>query len=667
MQSKIAGVTAASFVSASYDIKSGISSLTDEGVADMTAAAVVTAKATKGIPEQMTSLFATSYGIFKKQNAQMSDADWGNMFGATLAKSVQQFKTDGAKMQQAIESAGAFASNLGMGLQEEMAVLGMMQTSMQAGEAGTALRAFAESSAGAHEAFQGLAKNSKNPIRVKILDDNGQLRAMPDILQDLKLRYGETLDGFESAEIKKAFGTTEALKLINALWGQEDAVRANVEALNEAASAGSEFTEQMAAAVDNNFAAKMDIIGQKWEVMRQKIGLRLVPIFDVLLPKIGAFLDRMSNWISAHPRLITGIGVVVAGVAALTGGIAVLALGLAPLIAGWATLRFSMTLFSVAFKAVGRMMLFNPIGLAVAAIAGGAYLIIRNWDAVSGFFRDLWSSIRNNAEGAWNSLRELLRFTPLGLIMPQWQTVATFFSSMWSGIRANAEGAWNGLRELLRFTPLGVIMPQWQGVTTFFTTVWDSIKLVNATGWEGVKEIVSGWPAFMREIGTQMLQGLMSGIKSKFGAVKEAIGGVGDGAKNWLKNRLGIRSPSRVFMALGGHISEGLAVGIQRREGLATARMEGLRRKLIGAGAAGGVALSGGMAAASPIESYLNASNNAVAAGGANREIVYQPTYNINIGAGVAGDHDQLEALIRRMLAEQAERDKADLRRLLHD
>ncbi|GLO70927.1 hypothetical protein MACH17_24440 [Phaeobacter inhibens] len=86
LQNTYVGLTTEAFVRAAYDIRSGVSSLTDEGVAAMTASALTVAKATKGVPESMTSLFATSYGIFKKQFAEMSDADWGDMFGAALAK-----------------------------------------------------------------------------------------------------------------------------------------------------------------------------------------------------------------------------------------------------------------------------------------------------------------------------------------------------------------------------------------------------------------------------------------------------------------------------------------------------------------------------------------------------------------------------------------------------
>lgn len=61
-----AGTSKADFITASYDIKSGIASLTDEGVAQFTQLAALTGKATKSTTEEMGSLFATGYGIYNE-------------------------------------------------------------------------------------------------------------------------------------------------------------------------------------------------------------------------------------------------------------------------------------------------------------------------------------------------------------------------------------------------------------------------------------------------------------------------------------------------------------------------------------------------------------------------------------------------------------------------
>ncbi len=49
-------------------------------------------------------------------------------------------------------------------------------------------------------------------------------------------------------------------------------------------------------------------------------------------------------------------------------------------------------------QAFNLVLLANPIGVvmvAIAALAGAGYLLIKNWEAVKGFFIDLWNSIKN--------------------------------------------------------------------------------------------------------------------------------------------------------------------------------------------------------------------------------------------------------------------------------
>ena len=80
-----AGTTKADFIAAAYDIKSGIATLSDEGVAEFTSLAGLTAKATKSTVGEMTSLFATGYGIYKNYYDDMSDIEFGEMFSAGIA------------------------------------------------------------------------------------------------------------------------------------------------------------------------------------------------------------------------------------------------------------------------------------------------------------------------------------------------------------------------------------------------------------------------------------------------------------------------------------------------------------------------------------------------------------------------------------------------------
>ena len=415
LQGQWAGVTAASFTRAAYDIKSGISSLSDEGVASMTEAAAITAKATKASTEQMTSLFATSYGLFKRQYQDMSDQDFGGLFAASLSKSVQQFMTTGEKMQQAIQSAGAGAVNLGMDMREQLAVLGMMGTSMSGGESGTSLRAFTENAAKAHEAFLDLSTTGDNPISVRILDENGQLRQMPDILSDLKGRYGDTLDAFESQEIKQAFGTTEAVKLINALWGQEDALQANVKALVDASDSGLEFAKAMAAAANEGLDAQLKLLGQRKDLFLQEIGEVIGPQLNKILPIISNVLKSLEQWVAENPKLASGIAAVVLAVAGLAAVMAPVFMAMASLVGAWGVLNFGLVKSLVAigqvikiFQIFKLVLMANPIIAIAVGIALAAGMIYTYWEPISTFFAELWDGIEARFAGAFEFVRGIM-------------------------------------------------------------------------------------------------------------------------------------------------------------------------------------------------------------------------------------------------------------------
>ena len=81
--------------------------------------------------------------------------------------------------------------------------------------------------------------------------------------------------------------------------------------------------------------------------------------------------------------------------------------------------------------------------------------------------------------------------------------------------------------------------------------------------------------------GADLIGGFLGGIKSLISDVKSEITGLIDWIPETVKNLLGISSPSKVFMEIGGFVGEGLAIGLERSipdvikssHGLATAAL----------------------------------------------------------------------------------------------
>ena len=79
-----------------------------------------------------------------------------------------------------------------------------------------------------------------------------------------------------------------------------------------------------------------------------------------------------------------------------------------------------------------------------------------------------------------------------------------------------------------------------------------------------VKTAVSEKVNSLKEVGKNLIKGFIGGIKSMAQGAINAVKGVVEGAINGAKTLLGINSPSRVFMEIGGYTSEGFAIGLDK-------------------------------------------------------------------------------------------------------
>nr|WP_317893798.1 hypothetical protein [uncultured Sphingomonas sp.] len=102
---------------------------------------------------------------------------------------------------------------------------------------------------------------------------------------------------------------------------------------------------------------------------------------------------------------------------------------------------------------------------------------------------------------------------------------------------------------------------------------------IKAVVWNGLLLL----PRLAVQFGVNTVRGFVSGMRQMFGFLRSGINGMAQSAVDWFKQKLGIHSPSRVFMGLGGHMMTGLAKGIGEAEDAPIARLERLSRRVVGA------------------------------------------------------------------------------------
>jgi len=311
------GMTKAEFISAAYDIKSGIYSLSDEGVAKFTEFAALTAKATKATVAEMTSLFATGYGIYKSYYGKMSDFKFGEMFAGGIAQAVNIFKSTGPEMAGAISSLGASATSALVPMEEQFAVLGALQATMSGSEAGTKYRAFMKSAAKA-----GIE------LGLSFTDARGQLLPIVDILKLIKARYGETISAVQKVKLQEAFGRIESVALIDLLLPQIDSLSDSIGSVKSAMQGGTAGAMQMALAMSDNLGSALGVLKNVMRNTFEELGKTVLPMVRAIVSKVTSAMEAFQNWARAHPGLVKlGLAALIVGGAILTfaGGLALAA------------------------------------------------------------------------------------------------------------------------------------------------------------------------------------------------------------------------------------------------------------------------------------------------------------------------------------------------------
>ncbi len=278
------GIAKETFLTGIYDIKSAVSSLDPGQLAGISEQIAKLALATKGDFAGLSDLFGVAHAQFKKMYKGLNDENFAALFANTISYSANVYKTDGAKMQQAMQSLGASAASLGIPLEEQSVVLGRLQNTMQAGVAGTSYRAFLVNIA------EGFGK-----LGLRAVDANGKLSDMPKLLAQLRARFGDTLDLTELDKIKKAFGSEEAVGFIKEMLPAYKELGSEIKTIQDLNKAGNmKFVNEASKENLLNLSQQVARVGAGWKAFKDLIAKGFGDSF--IAPLAGKIAD-LFVWI----------------------------------------------------------------------------------------------------------------------------------------------------------------------------------------------------------------------------------------------------------------------------------------------------------------------------------------------------------------------------------
>jgi TP901 family phage tail tape measure protein len=453
------GKSATEFVEASYDIQSAFAGINGDQLADITKSSAVLAAATKADTGTITSYMGTLYGIFKDQANNMGAGEWSKQVAGMTAQSVEMFKTTGKGMSDAFTGVGANATAAGIGMNEQMAILGTLQATMSGGQAGTQYKAFLSGVAGAQD-----------KLGMSFTNSQGDMLPMLDILDKLNGKFGDTLDVGEGDALKKAFGSDEAVSMIKLLMSDTDGLASSINKLGGVT--GMDKATLMAKAQTDQWQR----LESSWFAIR-------AGVFGLVLPAIsgiaGGMADGMTSileWSQLFPHITAYLGYAALAIVGGAGALAAwnLAVGLSSLVmTAWASVAAVMggimgvleTVYIVlgcAMLDLNAIMLANPALWVVAGIlALGAVIIgvVAYWDELIAALNEIWifrqigelfaavgavvSAWFSKLTLAWGLLINAFMDTQLvQSFMSLFGQITSIVSGYFSGLVSIARGAW---------------------------------------------------------------------------------------------------------------------------------------------------------------------------------------------------------------------------------
>nr|WP_275299113.1 phage tail tape measure protein [Halomonas kenyensis] len=449
------------------------------------------------------------------------------------------------------------AEDLNLTMEQAAAMAGLLgNIGIQGSQAGTTMRAMMNRLTAPTSTAAGLMES----YGIQVADVNGNMR-------DINAATAE-LGNVERKEVLQRIFGAEAgsgmAELVNSMAaGELDQL---IAALGESYGENAEMARVMA----DNIGGDLKNMRSAWE----EVGISVTdtnngPLRE-LVQTVTRILRGVGDWIKANPELAGTIAKLAAGLIALVTIGGAITLSLASILGPLVMLRYGFALLAIngggligtlvqlagaaipavlaAVKGMAVFLATNPIGLAVAAIAAAVFLIIKNWEPISGFFRNLWNGVTELFGNAWQAIQEA-------------------FTGGIAGVS----------RLLLDWSPMGIL---WRGITA------------------GLQSMGVEIPERFSTLGNAMIDGLMAGIDAKWQALKDKVGSLTDGVTGWFRDALGINSPSRVFAEYGGFTVDGFNVGLDRQRDEPAKRVRDIARRVATAGAGIAIGTAGLPAAA---------------------------------------------------------------------
>ena len=560
-----------------------------------------------------------------------SEAD---MMVDQMAKTASSTNTSVAQLGEGILTIGATAKAIKGGTVELNTALGILANNgIKGAEGGTHLRNIILSLQNPTDQAGKLMKK----LGIEVYDSEGNMRSMNDILGDLN----SSMNGMTSAEkdniISKIFNKTD-LASVNALLANTgstwDSLQSSIE--NSAGAA-----QQMADTQLDNLQGQLTLLKSALEGLAISFGELLVPAIKGMVDGIQKVVDWLNSLDEGTKKMIVTIAMIVATVGPVLIVVGKIITAVGTIMTIVPKIVALINLVKGAFVALNVVMLANPIGLIIAAIAALIAVFIALWNNCEGFrnfWINLWEGIKSIASSAIEGLKSVFTGV-IDFVTNNWQALLTLLVNPFAGafklLYDNCEGFRTFINEFVETlknlistgmeTIKNIVTTIWNAISNTISTILTNIKNTVSNIWNGIKttivnivnsiksaasntfnsmhsaiksivgniasSIKNGFqsainyiislPAMAIGWGRDMIMGIVNGIRGAIGHVKDAVKDVADSIKSYLHFSVPDEGPLTDYEEWMPDFMKGLAKGINENKGIIKRAISGVASDMV--------------------------------------------------------------------------------------
>lgn len=459
------GASAVAFVQSTESINASIAGLTGQELPKVTKVANTLAFALKSTAADTAEFMGQMFGNFSADAERLGKVQFAEQLAGKMVYMRKTFGAEMSTIKDLMEGARGVGTNYGVGLDEQLAVLGQLN------------RTLGTEASSAYEGFMTGALDGAKKLGLSFTDSTGKMLSMPEMLIKLQGKYGKSLEGNlkAQAELDAAFGDSSAV--VKHLYGNVAVLQRNITELGGAD--GLKRTQEMASKMVKPWDRFVAIL----TAIKTVIGLTLIPVLYPVLNRLADMGQTFARWMQMFPNIARVVGFAAMALLsfAAVGATVNIVMGVSKFImlglAGVWRMLSSVTLIytAVLWTAQKAVIVWNaslaalrgvllavrmaammsgiainfmswPILLvigAIAALAAGVYLLVKHWDTAWKFITDGWN----------NFVAMLTGFSPVQALSGMASGIVSLFDNVWQTIKGGFLQSWNWIVEKLNKIP----------------------------------------------------------------------------------------------------------------------------------------------------------------------------------------------------------------------